>query len=138
MSTPAPRAILALREAHTLLMAAVQETPHPPGPLLHTAVEMADVVETLGDDAIEAAAEVLRDLWPPHRVRARLHEAVQPGAITVEEIEAWVAAQGRGGLEAEAALAALLDAVEAQEVALAADEAAMEAKWERTVGGERG
>ncbi len=120
MSTASPRALLALREAHGVLMAAVLASPSPPGPLLYAAVEVGDAVEALEDDAIEEAAAVLAHLWPPRRTCAMLRRSVRAGGITVEEIEAWVAAQtGRGGLEGEAGLLALLDAVEAQEVALA-------------------
>lgn len=121
------RALLALREAHSLLIAAVQSTRTPPGPLLAAAVEVADALEAVADEAIGAAAEALGHLWPPHRVRAALHRAVQEGDLTHAAISAWVAAQAnRDGLEAEAALDALLDVVEAGESALAEAEAALE------------
>lgn len=119
-TTPTLRALTALHEAHALLMAAITAHQVPPGPLLHAAVEVADAVETLEAEAIEAAAEALRALWPPHRVRPMLRHAVQEGALTTSEIAAWTAAQSGGsGLEAQAALDALLDAVQAQERALA-------------------
>lgn len=138
-AAPTLHALRALREAHTLLMTAVQATPHPPGPLLAASVEVADAVEALEDDAIEAAVLLLGHVWPRARVRVMLRRAVQEGDLTVEEIAAWTAAQSGGdGLEAESALDVLLDVVEAQEVALAESEAAMEDEQVRAEGGERG
>lgn len=52
MSTPTPRAILALREAHSLLMAAITAHRVPPGPLLVAAVEVADALEAAEDGAV--------------------------------------------------------------------------------------
>lgn len=136
-AAPTPCALLALHEAHTLLMAAVLSSPRPPGPLLEAAVVVGESLDVLEDrEAIEKAAEVLRDLWPPHRTRAMLRRAVQVGDLTAAEIAAWVAAQGGSGLEAESALAALLDVVQAGEIALAEAEAALEDERERAVGGE--
>lgn len=133
------RALLALREAHSLLTAAVLSDPRPPGPLLHAAVEVADALEALEADAIEAAVLLLGHVWPRARVRVMLRRAVQEGDLTVAEIAAWTAAQSGGdGLEAESALDVLLDVVEAQEVALAESEAAMEDEQGRAEGGERG
>lgn len=136
MSTPTPRALLALREAHNVIASAVLSAPTPPGPLLEAAVavgEALDALEDREDDAIEAAAEVLRGLWPHGRTCAALHRAVRAGAITTSEIAAWVAAQGRSGQEAESALAGLLDVVQAGESALA-----LEDEQECAEGGERG
>lgn len=135
MSTLSPRALIALREAHGVLMAAVLASPSPPGPLLHAAVEVADALEAAEDEAIEAAARVLGHLWPPARVRVMLRRAVQVGAVTTSEIAAWAAAQGGSGLEAESALGALLDAVEHGEVSMAEAGQALDDLME---GGERG
>lgn len=127
-------ALRALRAAHALIMTAVQSTPTPSGPLLAAAVEVADAIEAQEEGAIGSAAEVLGHLWPPRRTCALLRRALRAGAVTVEEITAWVAAQARSGLEAHAARDALLDVVEAQEVALAA----RDGEPVRIVGGERG
>lgn len=122
MSTPTPRA-LALREEGSLLMAAITAHRVPPGPLLEATLAVREglaVLEDREDAAIEAAAGVLGHVWPRAGVRVVLRRAVQVGAVTVEEIAAWVAAQSGGvWLEAESTLGALLDAVEAQESALA-------------------
>lgn len=39
----------ALAAAHAALQAAIQATEHPPGPLLHASVEVADALEAVAD-----------------------------------------------------------------------------------------
>lgn len=115
-----PIPLVALREAHAVITAAVQATTTPPGPLLHAAVEVADALEAAEDETIESATRALAHLWPPARTRTMLRYAVRVGAVTVVEVAAWAAAgAGGGGLKAEVGLLALLGVIETQEVALA-------------------